>query len=182
MNQRNLSAWIAIASFLIPSIGLAILPHGESAVAAEIVTSKRAPFYSKAGRFSINFPTKPTASTGNNSANGKPVYSFQVIDEASFYQVAYSDVSILNNLSREEVRKIISYTPAAYAKELQLEIADTNDIALGNNIGLEFKLARAGQIIGLGRTYISGSRVYMAISVGKSPTETSSFLNSFRLR
>jgi hypothetical protein len=183
MNQHKLLTGMAIASFLIPSIGLAISPTNESAVAAEIVKSKRAPFYSKAGRFSIDFPSEPKAITGKNEANGDPVYTFNsVLGKESLYQAIYSDISTFKNFSRQEVQQLLIGVPTGFAQGLQAKLTNVNNIRIGKNTGIDFKFARSGQIIGRGRAYIVGERVYMVTSIGNSEQASSSFLNSFRLR
>ncbi len=179
MNQRKLTAWIAIASFLIPSIGLAILPHRESAVAAEIITSKRAPFSSAAGRFSIDFPSKPEISN-EKMKEGLTIYSFIVANEQGFYQVGYYDVDSLQNASRKEVRKLLDELPSIYLEPLQAKLINAKNIQIGNNLGKEFNFTISGQS-GKGRLYIVKDRVYVATAID-TPSEMSSFLNSFRLR
>ena len=179
MNQRNLSAWIAIASFLLPSISLAILPHRESAVAAEIVTSKRAPFSSAAGRFSINFPSKPEISN-EKMQEGLTIYSFIAASEQGFYQVGYYDVDSLQNVSRKETRKLLDELPSIYLEPLQAKLINAKNIQIGNELGKEFNFTVSGQS-GIGRIYIVKNRVYIATAID-TPTAMSSFLNSFRLR
>jgi hypothetical protein len=179
MNQRKLTAWIAIASFLIPSIGLAILPSSESAVAAVIVKNKRAPFDSEAGRFSIDFPSKPEA-TSEKMQEGLTIYSFIVANEQGFYQVGYYDVDYLQNASRTEVKKLLDQLPNIYLAPLQAKLVNAKNIQIGNNLGKEFNFTVSGQS-GRGRLYIVKDRVYIATAID-TPTAMSSFLNSFRLR
>jgi hypothetical protein len=179
MNQRKLTAWIAIASFLLPLIGLAILPSNESVIAAEIVQSKRVPFYSQAGRFSINFPSQPDA-TNEKMKEGLTIYSFIVASEQGFYQVGYYDVDSLQNASRTELRKLLNELPSIYLKPLQAKLLNAKNIQIGNNLGKEFNFTISGQS-GRGRLYIVKDRVYIATAID-NPTAMSSFLNSFRLR
>jgi hypothetical protein len=179
MNQRKLSAWIAIASFLIPSIGFVILPSSESAVAAVIVKSKRAPFYSEAGRFSIDFPSKPDA-TNEKMKEGLTIYSFIVANEQGFYQVGYYDVDSLQNAARTEVRKLLDELPSIYLEPLQAKLVNAKNIQIGNNLGKEFNFTISGQS-GRGRLYIVKDRVYIATAID-TQSKMSSFLNSFRLR
>lgn len=173
---------MAIASFLIPSIGLAILPpSSQSVAAAEIVNSKRAPFYSKAGRFSINFPSEPTPSQENNEVNGKPVYSFIAVNDEKLYQVFYGDIPGLKSFPRKNVRELLGESVSSYCTELQAKLIDTKNIQLGNNVGKEFRCQLSDQI-GIGRAYAAGDRIYVIVSIGNSSRATSSFFNSFRLR
>lgn len=182
MNQRILPIWIAIASFSIP-IGLTNSLHNDPAVAASAKTSKinSDPFYSDMGRFSINFPSEPTTINKKNEIDGTLVYIFNVFGERSFYQVVYSDIRVPPNLAREELLAMLSNIPTAYVKGLEAQLVDTKDVQLGNYPGLEFRFSRSGQI-GLGRTYVVGTRFYIITSIGNSPKATSSFLNSFDLR
>lgn len=187
MNQCKLTAWISIASFLFPSIGFTTIQTTELAIATPVKISKatnRKPFYSKAGRFLIDFPSEPTAITGKNEANGEPVYTFNLgLNQKSFYQALYSDVSALKDLSREEIRKLLIGVPTGFAQGLQAQVTDIKSIQIGKNNGLEFTFERSGQIIGRGRVYRVGKeRIYMMTSIGNSAQATSSFLNSFRLR
>jgi hypothetical protein len=182
MNQRIWPTWIAIASFLIPIVFTNSFHH-YPVVAAAVKTSKinSDPFYSDDGRFSINFPSQPTTINKKNAADGKLVYIFSVFGERSFYQVVYSDISIPPNLERAELLKVLSDIPPAYAQGLEAKLVDTKDVQLGDHLGLEFKFSRLGQT-GLGRAYVVGTRLYIVTSMGNSPKETSSFLNSFDLR
>jgi hypothetical protein len=179
MSQRKLTAWIAIASFLIPAIGLAILPSSESAVAAVIVKSKRAPFYSEDGKFSIDFPSKPEVSN-EKMPEGLTIYSFIVASEQGFYQVGYYDVDSLQNVSRKELGKLLDELPSIYLEPLQAKLVNAKNIQIGNNFGKEFNFTISGQS-GRGRLYIVKDRVYIATAID-TQSKMSSFLNSFRLR
>lgn len=182
MNHRIFSAWVAIASFLIPSIGLVTISSVELAVATSVKISKaanREPFYSKAGRFSINFPSEPAASNEKMSEE-LTIYSFIVAGKEGFYQVGYYDVATLQNFSRKEVNKLLDQLPSIYLKELQAKLTNTKNIQIGNNLGKEFNFTVSGQS-GRGRVYIVKDRVYIATAID-TRTAMSSFLNSFRLR
>ena len=85
------------------------------------------------------------------------------------------------NLVKAELIKVLKDIPPAYAQGLEAKLVEIKDVQLGDNPGLEFKFSRLGQT-GLGRIYIVGVRLYIITSMGNSPKETSSFLNSFDLR
>ncbi len=161
MNQRILPAWVAIFSVFIPSIGLATISSMELAVATSVEIGKaasREPFYSKAGRFSIDFPSEPAVANEKMSKE-LTIYSFIVAGKEGFYQVGYYDVATLRNFSRKEVGKLLDQLPSIYLKELQAKLVSTKNIQIENNLGKEFNFTAFGQI-GKGRVYIVKDRIY----------------------
>jgi hypothetical protein len=189
MNQHKLLTGIAIASFLIPSTGLDIIQTNELAVADPIKISKtnyRKPFYSKAGRFSINFPGNPSI-RNEKDQDGNNVHLFILSRGQSFYQVSYFDNSYLQNLSRQETSTLITemftdLSKLAETRRWDYQLLTSKDIQFNNNIGREVKYTLAGKVV-LIRAYILGKRMY-TISETKNISETidPSFLNSFRLQ
>jgi hypothetical protein len=188
MNQRLFLTWIAIASFLIPPVSLVAIPTSDFVLAAPSKARKdpkRTPFYSEAGRFSVDFPGKPTTRSGKN-VDGTPLHTFFQIDEPSFYQVAYYDVANLPNLSRKEVQKALIEASTSYVIAFNKKLVGTKNIKVDSNLGLEFSFVGSGLnksgINGLGRTYFVGKRIYLIIAIEKSGKANVDFLNSFRLR
>jgi hypothetical protein len=181
MNQHKLLTGMAIASFLIPSIGLATIPTSELVMAAPVKISKvpsRKPFYSRAGRFSIDFPGKPNIT--NEKDKDGTYYSFLYGKSAqNGYLVMYRDAVDMPN-PRERLRKEFLAATSAFQEIDNAVVSDYTDIKIGNNIGFEFKI-KISEKIGLVRTYIVGKRIYV-LAVGDSPQENAAFLNSFRLR
>jgi hypothetical protein len=181
MNQPKFLTGILIANLVISTIdGFTI--SSKLAIAAPATTSqttKRSPFYSQDGRFSIDFPIEPTAST-DKVKDDITVYSFIVADEKTFYQVGYYDVPGLTALSREGIRKLTISLAQGFAQGFEAKITSTKNIQLGNNLGQEFKFTQSGQS-GQGRAYIVKERVYLLAGMD-TPKANQAFLNSFRLR
>jgi hypothetical protein len=172
-----------IASSLISAISLSIEPTIQPVAAAPVTISKtpsRPPFYSKDGRFSINFPTPPTISNDQDQSN-EANYSFRVDDGKSFYIVNYFDNSELSKFSGQEARKLLIEAVNIFIRGAEAQLLNTKSIQLGTSPGQEFNFTLLGTQ-GQGRVYIVGKRVYLVIGASNSPPQNLAFLNSFRLR
>jgi hypothetical protein len=181
MNQPKFFTGIFIASLVMTAMDSLSIPH-KLAIAAPATTSpttQRSPFYSQAGRFSINFPSQPQAST-DKVEDDITVYSFIVAGDQKLYQVGYYDVPGLSYLSREGIRKLTISLAQGFAEGFEAKITSTKNIQLGNHLGQEFKFTQSGQS-GQGRAYIVKERVYLIAGMD-TPKASQAFLNSFRLR
>jgi hypothetical protein len=181
MNQPKFLTGILIANLFISAIdGFTI--SSKLAIAAPATTSqttKRSPFYSQDGRFSIDFPSQPQAST-DKVKDDITVYSFIVAEDQTLYQVGYYDVPGLSYLSRTAIRKLTISLAQGFAEGFEAKITSTKNIQLGNHLGQEFKFTQSGQS-GQGRAYIVKERVYLIAGMD-TPKASQAFLNSFRLR
>jgi hypothetical protein len=201
MNQRKFLTGMAIASFLIPSIGLTTIQTNGLAIAAPTKLSKatsRKPFYSKAGRFSIDFPGKPTPTIDKNTATGQPMDGFQVIiSKQAIYKVWYQDSSGFRNLSREKARKMLASNELVTGilkglntTEFKTKFLNSKSIQISNNPGQEIDLTmevtrsnKTFQLTGKLQMCIVGERMYMVMQMNfdGSQKKNSAFFDSFRV-
>ncbi len=201
MNQRKFLTGIAIASFLVPSIGFTTISSSELAVAVPVRLSKNPqvkPFNSQAGRFSIDFPGKPTSFISKNPVTGQSINGFQVlIPKQASYLVGYQDIPSLRNASREAVRKMFSSNEFVTellkplnTADIKTKILNSKSIQMGNNLGQEIDLAidvtRSNKTVratGRCRTYIVGERNYILfiMNLDGSQKKNSAFFDSFRV-
>jgi hypothetical protein len=183
MNQRMFPTWIAIASGLIAVMGLTTTTTSQLAISAPSPTTKstsRSPFYSQAGRFSINFPSEPVTSS-EKSENGTITYYFRADSDQSSYQLSYLDSSDLPSLARAQTSKLLIDLTTAFIQGAEAKLLNAKSIQIGQNLGREFNFSIQGAT-GRGRIYIVGERVYVMVCADSSSSAIVAFLNSFRLR
>jgi hypothetical protein len=183
MNQRILTTRLTIASCLITGILLTTIAAIEPAIAKSAKINKiinRAPFYSQAGRFSIDFPTPPTTNSEKGKEGITSTFFKAETPSKSYYLVSFADIPDVQDLSRTGLRKALNEITSGFTTTSKTKLVYAKDIQLGSNLGKEFQFTESGEIF-LGRVYIVGERLYTIMTNNSQPANYS-FLNSFRLR
>jgi hypothetical protein len=190
MYPHPIATGLAIASALITSspsltIFASALANTKPTTSNKMIS--RDPFYSPAGRFSIDFPIPPVAST-HHDENGNQVTQFVTEHSQTTYTVSYFDKSNFQDLSPPATEQAIDevlqdFYLVARGNLWGYHLLHSKNIQLGNQVGREVKFTVENKI-SLARTYIVNGRCY-SISV-ETTTDAhpinSNFLDSFRLR
>lgn len=175
---------LAIITFATP-LWLLIPSRAESVVQFQqpILLTQQASwneFYSEKGRFAVSMPGTPQEETETNQ-DGSTEHSFSLIADDSAFLIHYSDIPSMEELSQEEITKLLDDAPNGFAKDAEAKLINAKTVSLSGHPGREFEFKLKEGINGKGRVYLVEKRFYIVVGMTIKPDNLQKFLDSFRL-
>lgn len=134
-------------------------------------------FSSKAGKFTVSLPGKPTEESETDD-NGSVANNFTVVHGETVYLVTYSDlVDEVDQLNPGEIFDAVCEGYTADGDNL----VNKREIKLNGYPGRIVDLNTTDGMVGKASMYLVGNRLYQLIVISASTEEQEKFFESFRI-